>query len=443
MSLREAYNKHKRLTWAVGLVIVAVLSIGAVIKGRAKDVRYITMPVRRGNITAMVQSTGTINPLTTVPVGSYVSGTVQYIFADFNTRVHAGDVLAQLDPAIYEAQVTTARGNLANAIANVNNLEATIIADQANVDKLKANSDYAKVNARRVADLTQQGVLSHDQNDQTQSNYVAAEASVAQAEAQVNQAKAQLAQAQAQVQSAQGQLKMAQTNLNYTTIVSPVDGTVVARNITVGQSVAASLQAPNVFTIAQDLTRMQLYAATDESDTGQIHVGQPATFQVDAYPAETFHGRVSAIRLNAFTVQNVVTYDTIIDFENPDEKLLPGETAYITIPTGHARDVLIVPNIALTFTPQLTPVQLRDLYKKYNIPTQATVSHMGGLQVVWKLDENKQLIPVAIKTGLTDYTSTEALEGGLKEGDVLVTGEMVTGGTTGPRSPFGGPGRGR
>lgn len=442
MALRDLYIKHKRVTWTAGILIVVILFVGAVIKGRAKDVRYITMPVRQGNITAMVQSTGTINPLTTVPVGSYVSGTVQFVFADFNTRVHAGDVLAQLDPAVYEAQLTTARGNMANAIANVQNIQANIIADQANVDKLKADMEYAKVNAQRIADLAQQGVISHDQNDQTQSNFAAASAAVAQAEAQVNQAKAQLAQAEAQVQSAQGAVKLAQTNLDYTTIVSPVDGTVVARNITVGQSVAASLQAPQVFTIAQDLTRMQVYAATDESDTGQIHVGQPATFQVDAYPAETFHGRVSAIRLNAFTVQNVVTYNTIIDFENPDEKLLPGETAYITIPTGHARDVLMVPNIALTFTPQMPPNQLRDLYKKYNVPPQATASHMGGVQVVWKLDENKQLIPIPIKTGLTDYTNTEVLEGGLKQGDLVVTGEVVTGGTQGTRSPFGGP-RGR
>ena len=443
MALRDSYNKHKRLTWSIGILIVVILSVGAVMKGRTKDIRYITMPVRRGNITAMVQSTGTINPLTTVPVGSFVSGTVQYIFADFNTRVHAGDVLAQLDPAVYEAQLTTARGNLANAKANVQNIEANIVADEANVAKLKADMDYAQVNARRIADLAKQGVISADQNDQTQSNFAAAAASLAQAQAQVNEAKAQRAQAEAQVESAGGAVKLAQTNLSYTTIVSPVDGTVVARNITVGQSVAASLQAPQVFTIAQDLTRMQVYAATDESDTGQIHVGQPATFQVDAYPSESFRGRVSAIRLNAFTVQNVVTYDTIIDFENPEEKLLPGETAYVTIPTGHAKDVIMVPNIALTFTPQLQPNQLRDLYKKYNIPQQATVSHMGGMQVVWKLDANKQLIPVAIKTGLTDYTNTEALEGDLKQGEVVVTGEVVTGGNTGTRSPFGGPGRGR
>jgi HlyD family secretion protein len=443
MPLKESYEKHKKITWTIGILVVALILIGAVMKNRSKDIRYITMPVRRGNITAVVQSTGTINPLTTVPVGSFVSGTVLYIFADYNTRVHAGDVLAQLDPTIYQAQVTQAKGNLDNAIANVHNLQASIIADQANVDKLKADLDYAKVNARRISDLTKEGVISHDQDDQTQSNFAAASASVVQAEAQVSQAKAQLEQASAQVISAQGALQMAVTNLNYTTIVSPVDGTVVARNVTVGQSVAASLQAPNVFTIAQDLTRMQVYAATDESDTGQIHVGQEATFQVDAYPAETFRGRVSAIRLNAFTVQNVVTYDTIIDFENPDEKLLPGETAYVTIPTGHARDALMVPNIALTFTPQLTPIELKALYKKYNIPAQATVSHVGGEQIVWVLDQTKQPYPVMIKTGLTDYTSTQVLDGALKVGDLVVTGEQILGGDNATSSPFGGPRRGR
>jgi HlyD family secretion protein len=220
-----------------------------------------------------------------------------------------------------------------------------------------------------------------------------------------------------------------------------VDGTVVNRNVTVGQSVAAAYQAPQVFTIAQDLTRMQVYAATDESDTGQIHVGQEATFQVDAYPSESFHGRVSAIRLNAFTVQNVVTYDTIIDFDNPEGKLLPGETAYVSIPTGHAKNAVLVPNIALTFTPQMPAPQLQALYKKNNIPHQATVSHVGGEQIVWTLDSDKKPMPIAIKTGLTDYTSTEVLEGNLKEGQIVLTGEQVQGGPRG-NSPFGGP-RGR
>jgi len=442
MAAKEWYQQHKRLSWLLIIAVVVLITVGAVMKNRAPAVKYITMPVKRGSLTAMVQATGTINPVTTVPVGSFVSGTVQYIFADFNTIVHAGDVLAQLDPTIYEAQVMTARGNLANAQANVQNIQASIVADQANVEKLKANAKYAEVNAKRIGDLAQQGIISNDQNDQTQSNFAAANASVVQAEAQVNQTKAQLAQAEAQVESARGNLKMAETNLSYTTILSPVDGTVVNRNVTVGQSVAAAYQAPQVFTIAQDLTRMQVYAATDESDTGQIHVGQEATFQVDAYPSESFQGRVSAIRLNAFTVQNVVTYDTIIDFDNPEGKLLPGETAYVSIPTGHAKNAVLVPNIALTFTPQMPAPQLQALYKKYNIPHQATVSHVGGEQIVWTLDADKKPVPVMIKTGLTDYTSTEVLEGNLKEGQIVLTGEQVQGGPKG-NSPFGGGPRGR
>src|ERR1700693_2902863 len=151
----------------------------------------------------------------------------------------------------------------------------------------------------------------------------------------------------------EGALRQAETNLKYTTIVSPIDGIVVSRNIDVGQSVAASLQAPNVFTIAQDLKRMQVYAKTDESDTGSIQVGSTVSFQVDAFPTELFHGRVSAVRLNAYSVQNVVTYDTIIDFENSEAKLLPGETAYVKIPTGHADNALEVPNAAMTFIPPI------------------------------------------------------------------------------------------
>ena len=202
--------------------------------------------------------------------------------------------------------------------------------------------------------------------------------------AAVEQAKAQLEQAKAQITAMDGALKQAETNLKYTTILSPIDGTVVARNIDVGQSVAATLQAPNVFTVAQDLTRMQVYAATDESDTGNIRVGTPVTFQVDAFPNELFHGRVSAVRLNATTVQNVVTYNTVIDFSNPDEKLLPGETAYVTIPTGHATNTLEIPNAALSFKPDMPRDALQAIYKQYNISREASTTHLGGWQMVWE-----------------------------------------------------------
>jgi HlyD family secretion protein len=241
----------------------------------------------------------------------------------------------------------------------------------------------------------------------------------------------------------EGALRQAETNLKYTTIVSPIDGTVVARSIDVGQSVAASLQAPNVFTIAQDLKRMQVYAKTDESDTGSIQVGTVVSFQVDAFPTEQFHGRVSAVRLNAYSVQNVVTYDTIIDFENPDEKLRPGETAYVTIPTGNATSVALIPNTSLTFTPDLPRAQLQALYKQYNISREASTTHLGGWQVVWKLDPHKKPLPIAVQCGITDFNNTQLLKGDLHEGDVLITGQQ--GGATAPsgqqRPPtFGGGG---
>jgi HlyD family secretion protein len=454
MVIQDYYRNHKKPVTLAAIGVVVVVTVGMMMRSRSGQAKYLTSTVQRGDITAVVQATGTINPLTTVPVGSYVSGTVKYIFADFNSRVHAGQVLAQLDPAIYEAQVIQARGNLANAQASVQNLEASLVANQAaiennvaNIARLKAAADYASTNARRVNNLAKEGVLSIDQRDLTQSGLVQADAQVRSAEAQLNQAKAQLdqiraqvRQSRAQVQVMSGALKQAETNLRYTTIISPIDGTIVARNVTVGQSVAASLQAPVVFTIAQDLTRMQVYAATDESDTGNIKIGADVTFQVDAFPTETFHGRVSAIRLNATTVQNVVTYSTIVDFENPEEKLLPGETAYVTIPTGHAPDSIKVPNAAMRFTPELPRKDLEELLERYKIPPSALSSRGRGWRVVWKQSKEGKLVPVKIRAGITDYSFTQLVEGDLKNGDVLLTGEELAAGARSPVS--GGPGGG-
>ncbi|HXQ25884.1 MAG TPA: efflux RND transporter periplasmic adaptor subunit [Candidatus Acidoferrales bacterium] len=389
--------------------------------------KYTTATVHRGDLTSAVQATGTINALTTVPVGSYVSGTVQYIFADFNTRVKSGQVLAQLDPAIYEAQVTQARGNLENAEANLVTLAANVQVDQANLVKAQANATYEQATAKRSQDLFTAGVISTDSNDLTQSTLGQAQAEVQSAAAALDQAKATLAQAHAQVTSMQGGLKGAETSLKYTTIISPIDGIVVARNIDVGQSVAAALQAPNVFTVAQDLTRMLVYAATDESDTGNIKVGAQVTFAVDAFPTEQFHGRVSTVRLNPTTIQNVVTYNTVIDFSNPDEKLLPGETAYVTIPTGHASNSIQIPNPALTFKPTTPKPQLQELYQQYKISREASTTHLGGWQVVWKLGPDKtSLIPVAVQCGITDYNNTQLIQGDLHEGDVLVVAQQTT-----------------
>jgi HlyD family secretion protein len=427
MAMRDFYHKHKILVTFGGVAIILVLVAGFVAyRGRGVQPNYLLAPIARGDIASVVQATGTINPLTTVPVGSYVSGTVQYIFADFNSRVHAGQILAQLDPAIYQAQATTARGNLANAKASLLNLQASLEMDQAGLAKAQADLSYARANANRVTNLFKEGVISTDQNDLSQSTLAQKDAEVRGATAQLNKDRAQIEQARAQVQSMEGALKQAETNLSYTTIISPIDGTAVARNITVGQSVAASLQAPNVFTIAQDLKRMQVYAKTDESDTGTVKVGANVSFQVDAFPGEMFHGRVSAIRLNATTVQNVVTYDTVIDFENPQEKLLPGETAYVTIPTGFAKNTIEIPNTSLTFTPEIPRNEMLDLLKKYNISRAASTTHMGGWQMVWQLGPDKKPFPVGVRIGITDYVHSQVLEGNLKEGDILITGQETS-----------------
>ncbi|MGA8872488.1 MAG: efflux RND transporter periplasmic adaptor subunit [Candidatus Acidiferrales bacterium] len=443
MSLRESYQQHKKLYVIGAAVLIVVIAGWSYVRSRANDPKFTTAEVRTGNITASVQATGTINALTTVPVGSYVSGTVEYIFADYNTRVHSGQVLAQLDPAIYEAQVTQARGNLQNAEANLVTLAANVQVDEANLAKVEANVKYEQATAKRSLDLFQSGIVSADSNDLTQSSLGQANADVQAAQAQVDQAKAQLNQARSQVTSMQGALKASETSLKYTTIISPIDGTVVARNVDVGQSVAATLQAPQVFTVAQDLTRMQVYAAIDESDTGNIKVGAPVTFQVDAFPNQQFHGRVSTVRLNPTTVQNVVTYNTVIDFSNPDEKLLPGETAYVTIPTGNAQNAVLIPNPALTFKPSsIATKEIQALYKQYNISREASTTHLGGWQVVWKLGpDKKQLIPVAVQAGITDYNNTQLIQGNVHDGDVLVIAEQTNGAAGGNARPpgFGGP----
>ena len=443
----------------IAVAVAALLLFGFWIEGRSKGPQYLTAQVQRGSITSAVEATGTINPLTTVSVGSYVSGTVKLVFADFNSRVRAGQVLAQIDPAVYEAQVATARGNLASAEANLRHLQAGLGSSQAQIEtgeanaaKAQADSGYARANAARLDKLYGQGLLPLDQRDLSQSTLSQSEAGARAAKAQVNltraqfqEAVAQVEQARAQVAAMRGSLQQAEVNLRYTTILSPTDGTVIARNVTVGQSVAASLQAPNLFTIAQDLKRMQVYAKTDESDTGFIKMGGEATFQVDAFPNERFQGRVSAIRLNAYVVQNVVTYDTVIDFENPDERLLPGETAYVTIPTGHAENVLEIPNTALTYTPDLPAADLNRLYRRFGIPEAARSSHIGGRQVVWKKPAGgDQLEPVAVKVGISDFANTQLVEGNLKAGDLLITGAVTAAEGKGkPRTPGQGGGRGR
>ncbi len=451
--------KLLRRHWLIaGLVVVAIGVFAAFqFKGTDKP-QYFTVKVDRGDIHEVVEATGTINAVTTVQVGSQVSGTISHLYADFNSRVKKGEVIAQIDPPLFEGTLLQTKADLANARAN-------LIAAQANLEKARATAIQTRADYARTAGLAKEGVMSQQQLDLAKANADTADASVSASQAGVTQAAAQVQQKEAAV-------KVAQTNLDYTTIHAPIDGTVIARNVDVGQTVAASLQAPTLFTIAQDLTKMQVYASTDESDVGMIRTGQVVIFKVDAYPKDTFSGQVSQVRMNATTVQNVVTYNTIIDFDNPEMKLFPGMTAYITIPVANAKGAQRVPNGALRYKPDMTADEVRALYKKYGLisgdQTQAA-SHegpsaggasgkqyraqAGGAQggggdsgqqrtprvdvaVLWKLHPDKTLEPVRIRTGITDHTVTEVaqvLKGQLNDGDELVTGAMTA--TSGTRPP--------
>src|SRR4051812_39992802 len=315
--------------------------------------QYFTAAADHGDIRQVVEATGTINAVTTVQVGSQVSGTIWKLMTDFNSHVKKGQLIAQIEPSLFQGQVLQARADLENAKAN-------LAAAKANLEKAKSAAVQMKADYERTAGLVKEGVMSRQQFD-------LAKANAESADAQVNAGVAGVTQASAQVQQRQAALSVAETNLNHTNIYSPIDGTVTSRAIDVGQTVAASFQAPVLFTIAQDLTKMQVFAKTDESDIGQIRNGQKVTFRVDAFPRDTFTGEVTQVRMNPTTVQNVVTYDTVIDFANPELKLFPGMTAYITIPVATAQSVLRVPNGALRYKPDLPQNELRALLEKNGI----------------------------------------------------------------------------
>ncbi len=389
--------------------------------------------MERGEIDDVVEATGTINAVITVQVGSQVSGTIAKLNADFNSRVHKGDVVALIDPALF-------KGALLQATADLENARANLVAARANLEKAKAGLVQTKADYDRAVRLTKDGVMSQQQLDLAKSNYDAANATVGGAAAYITQAEAQVSQKDAAV-------AVAQTNLDYTVIRSPIDGTVVARNVDVGQTVAASLQAPTIFTIAQDLKKMWVYAKTDESDVGNIKIGKPVTFKVDAFPKDTFRGVVSQVRMNATTVQSVVTYDTIIEFANPELKLFPGMTAYVTIPVATVQNVLKLPNTALRYKPPMTPEEILTVYKQFGIDggerkevAEAAVGTGSVVQaaaapqnpprvpkqdsaVVWKLHPDNTMEPVKVSVGITDHAYTEVralLKGELKEGDEVV-----------------------
>jgi HlyD family secretion protein len=425
----------KRGRWLIlagTLVAVGIFAVFGL--NRNTEAQHFTAKVERGEIDDVVEATGTINAVITVQVGSQVSGSIAKLNADFNSRVHKGDVVALIDPALF-------KGVMLQAVADLENAKANLVAARANLEKAKAGLVQTKADYDRAVRLTKDGVMSQQQLDLAKSNYDSANASVGAAAANVTQAEAQISQKDAAV-------AVAQTNLDYTVIRSPIDGTVVARNVDVGQTVAASLQAPTIFTIAQDLMKMWVYAKTDESDVGNIKIGKSVSFKVDAFPKDTFHGVVSQVRMNATTVQSVVTYDTIVEFANPELKLFPGMTAYVTIPVDTVKNAMKLPNTALRYKPPMSAEEILAIYKQYGIdgseqqavegPALAGTGNAGQAvattqnpprapkrdsAVVWKLHADNTVEPVKVSLGITDHAYTEVsgvLKGALKEGDDVI-----------------------
>jgi HlyD family secretion protein len=387
-----------------------------------KDQQYRTEKVDRGNITMTVTATGTVSAVTTVQVGSQVSGVIARLYADFNSRVRKGQLLAELDPTPFQAQVEQR---------------------QADLTKARVEAANAKITYDRQRRLVAAGLT---------------------AQADLDAARAQYEGAAAQVKQSEAALSQALTNLKYTKIVSPIEGIVVDRQYDVGQTVAASFQAPTLFSIAQDLTKMQVQADVDQSDIGRVQTGQIARFTVDSYPDVEFRGRISQIRLNATVSQNVVTYPVIIEVPNPEEKLRPKMTANVTIDVANVRDVLRVANAALRFkpdtsatssgprpaatgsggaggaSPERTAAQMGERSRGITGAGGAFAGRGGSarrqqFQTVWVLDDTtKKLRPAQIRTGITDGRYTEVVAGDLKEGDNIVVG-LVTSKVEGPGPP--------
>ena len=387
--------------WFVIPVVLLLMMAGGLawwsMQGSA-TIHYTTVPATRGVIVRTETSTGTVNPELTIIVGSYVSGVIQSLSCDYNTRVKAGQVCATIDPRPYQSLVDQAKANLDIA--------------KAQLEKDKANLTYTKINSERRQSLVARESESKDVADLAKSAY--------------DQALAQIGLDQATIEQRQAALDAAIVNLGYTNIVSPVDGTVVSRNVTQGQTVASSFQTPTLFLIATDLTRMQVETNVSESDIGGIKEGNKATFTVDAYPARVFEGTVTQVRQSPQTVQNVVTYDAVIGVANPDLALKPGLTASTRIVVDQRSDVLRVPNQALRYAPGgVAGAGIPDAVAPSETVTLAGPAKAGRL---WVLRDGKP-VPLAVVVGLDDDNFTEIVKGDLKPGDqVIVSGASASAG---------------
>jgi HlyD family secretion protein len=448
------------LVLAVLLILAAGVVVGAVyLRGVNDGQPFKTVAVSRGPLVAAISATGTLNAVITVQVGSQVSGQIKELHADFNSRVRKGQVIARIDPDLFQAQVNQARAQVDAARAAVLNQRAALAKGRADVENSRAalagahaqsvKAEVAVIDAERSlgrqqelrrreliaqADLDAAQVARDSavaQRDATRAQERAQAAMVDSAIAQQDVAQAQLEAAQAQVTQAGAALEQAALNLEHTVIRAPVDGVVVSRNVDIGQTVAASLQAPTLFLIAQDLAKMQVDTNVDEADVGRVRVSQPVTFTVDSFPGETFAGEVIQVRAAPQVLQNVVTYDVVVSAPNPDLKLLPGMTANVRIVTDRRESVLKVPNPALRFRPSGSggdrgSTGLRAQQAPRSMVPRSGSSASGGLPgEVWVLGPDRRPQPVAVRLGTSDGTFTEILEGELREGQPVIVGESL------------------
>jgi HlyD family secretion protein len=372
----------KRAAGIALFIVVALLALYWDGARASESVDYVTAPVTRGSVTKSISASGMVNPVLTVQVGSYVSGIVQSVSCDFNTRVTKGQVCATIDPRPYETVVAQDRANLATGTAQLRKDQTAL--------------DYSNLSFERARHLAAQGLISQDELDSARS---------AAAEAQ-----AQVSLDESVVSERQASLETAEVNLGYTSITSPVDGTVVSRDVTVGQTVAASFQTPTLFLIANDLSRMQVDASVSESDIGAVRAGDAASFTVDAFPGRSFDGRVMQVRQAPQAVQNVVTYDVVIAVANPDRVLKPGMTASVHIVTDQHNDAVRVPDRALRFVPG---------------GLLATPGAASAGARVWTL-RNGRPVPVAVTVGLDDGTNAELTSGAVRPGEDVVVSEAGT-----------------
>ena len=385
-------DRRRRLAiqGALGLLVVG-LATWLWARGESEGARgFVTEPVDRGPIAATVTATGTVNPVTTVQVGTYVSGPIRAIDVDFNSPVAKGQRVAKIDPAQFQVRVDQAAANLATA-------RARVAKSRADLGLKTRNRDRNRV--LRARDLIAQQELDAFESDHAQ-------------------AVAQVALDEAGVQQVEAALSEAKINLSYTDIVSPVDGVVVSRNVDVGQTVAASFQTPTLFQIAQYLTQMQVNSNVSESDIGTVKEGQPASFSVDAYPGRVFEGRVAQVRNAPLTVQNVVTYDVVVQVDNSDLALKPGMTATVEITTDRREDVLRLPVRALRFKPD--PAGEPGSGEKAPLaPSEGKRTAAAGPAAVWVLEDSGEAKRVEVRIGLRDDRHAEVLEGGLAPGDAV------------------------